>query len=446
MENTEALFSSHIAELKNSFGTIFTTGNFDAIIIHSGTSALYYSDDQEIPFRPLPHFRHLVPGEGPNHILIIRPNDKPELILTLPEDYWYEHKTGEAVFWEKEFAITKVSSAKEAWDILAGKSTGKNFAFIGDTAASGMAAAHNISIGNINPRELIIKLDELRTVKTDYEVACIETANKVSAEGHRRAYDSFFAGGSELDIHHAFLMGAGQAEYQLPYPAITALDEKASVLHYQNKRKIKNTGGICLIDAGVSHNGYPSDITRTWASPKADGRFVSIISALDILQQGLCAKIKPGAHTLTLHYEAHLGIAKILKSLDLIYKDGDEAISAGVTATFFPHGLGHFLGLQVHDVGVSNTENTDAKLAELFPKLRTVRTLEPGNVITVEPGIYFIPMLLKKLKDSPVSNLVNWDLVQALTPCGGVRIEDDVLVTKESQRNLTRPYFESLDK
>ncbi|MFA6006804.1 MAG: Xaa-Pro dipeptidase [Candidatus Paceibacterota bacterium] len=445
MNSIESLFPAHIGPLTQKVGGILRNYNYGALAIHSGTPAFYHSDDQEITFHTLPHFRHWTPLLGPNHILIITPDARPELIIVAPEDYWYEHTMWDDPFWANEFNITHVGNTKAAWDILAGKVTGRNSAFIGDETASGTATGHGILPQNRNPKELLEKLDELRTVKSEYEVACIEKANKIAALGHARAYDAFFAGGSELDIHHAYLIGTKQAEADLPYPIITALDSKSAILHYQNKRE-ERSGAICLLDAGVSHLGFASDVTRTWASPKADGRFVSIISALDTLQKELCEKVRPGVHTLELHYHAHFSIAHILKSHDIIYKEGDEAISAGLTSTFFPHGIGHFLGIQVHDVGSSNAENKDDKLAELFPKLRTMRKLEPGNVITIEPGIYFIPMLLKKLKESSASKFVNWELVEALTPSGGIRIEDNVLVTKEGHRNLTRQYFEQLDK
>lgn len=446
----EKLFAAHVQELQKKIAELLSALHYDLLVIHSGTPALYHADDQEITFHTLPHFRHAVPLEGPNHMVIIVPGEKPELIALCPDDFWYEQARVEQPFWAGEFTTIEVGNIKAAWDILAEKVKGKNAAFVGDETAAGTASGHGILPQNRNPKDLLEKLDELRTVKSAYEIHCIEEASKISAAGHARAYETFFSGGSELDIHHAFLMGAKQAEVSLPYPAITALDDHGAILHYQHKRE-KREGGICLLDAGVAYNGYAADVTRTWAAPKADGRFVGIISALDVLQKELCERVMPGVHTLELHYEAHKGIAHILKSHDIIYTDGDEAISAGLTQPFFPHGLGHFLGIQVHDVGASNLSTpleagTDDKLAELFPKLRTIRKLEPGNVITIEPGIYFIPILLKKLKESASSKLVNWELVQALTPSGGARIEDDVLVTKEGQRNLTRPYFESLDR
>jgi len=482
MENSYGvLFAEHIKTLTGKMAGVMSECGYDVYFAHSGTPVYYHADDQEVPFHTVPHFRHWLPLAGPNHILVISPDKRPEIIRVTPEDFWYEQVKDDAPFWASEFNITDVASADDAWSILNERSINKKVAFVGDRPACERAEANGISKESCNPQILVKKLDELRTVKSDYEVACIEEANRKASGGFIKAYDTFLAGGSELDIHHAFLVGSSQAEVDLPYPAITALDEKSAVLHYQNKRhhlaltapsangaqrgigewsgrpkgprtfanaplcEVDN-GYVCLLDAGASVNGYASDITRTWASPKCDGRFVAILEALNTLQQELCAMVKPGVHTLELHYEAHKGIASILHDVGGIKIAGDEAIKAGLTSPFFPHGLGHFLGIQVHDVGGSNTTEYDNKLAELFPKLRTLRKLEVGNVITIEPGIYFIPMLLRKLKESASSDMVNWDLVSSLTPLGGERIEDDILVTEKGQRNLTRHYFESLDR
>ncbi len=121
-------------------------------------------------------------------------------------------------------------------------------------------------------------------------------------------------------------------------------------------------------------------------------------------------------------------------------------LERGITSTFFPHGLGHFLGLQVHDVGgfQAGPEGGTIAKPEGHPYLRLTRTLEPGHVVTVEPGIYFIPMLLAKLRQSADAGAVNWDAVEAMLPFGGIRIEDDVHVTEGAPENLTRNAFRAV--
>jgi Xaa-Pro dipeptidase len=119
---------------------------------------------------------------------------------------------------------------------------------------------------------------------------------------------------------------------------------------------------------------------------------------------------------------------------------------AGITSAFFPHGLGHHLGLQVHDVAgkVAGPEGPELEQPAAHPFLRNLRPVEAGNVFTVEPGIYFIPQLLDPLRGEPAGRAVNWPAVDALLPCGGVRIEDDVAVTATGTENLTRAAFAEL--
>jgi Xaa-Pro dipeptidase len=142
-----------------------------------------------------------------------------------------------------------------------------------------------------------------------------------------------------------------------------------------------------------------------------------------------------------LHRRTHLGIAELLRRWDLVRSREEEMTAAGITFAFFPHGLGHLLGLQVHDVGGHMGDEAGAALSPPadFPKLRFLRSLEAGHVVTIEPGIYFIDSLLAGLKSGPHAGKVNWDKVARLRPFGGIRIEDDVLVTADGCENLTRP-------
>jgi len=118
----------------------------------------------------------------------------------------------------------------------------------------------------------------------------------------------------------------------------------------------------------------------------------------------------------------------------------DRAIERGLALPFLPHGLGHHLGLQVHDVGGQQVspEGRHRSPSPLYPMLRTTRDLEAGHVVTVEPGLYFIPLLLSPHREGPDAGSFDWDVVDQLLPCGGIRVEDDVLVTEAGHENLTR--------
>jgi Xaa-Pro dipeptidase len=161
------------------------------------------------------------------------------------------------------------------------------------------------------------------------------------------------------------------------------------------------------------------------------------------LQQELCEAVAPGIDWRELHLRAHRLIAQLLRDAGVLQLSAEAAVAAGVSSAFMPHGLGHLLGLQVHDVGgliaVAGTEPIPRP--DGHPALRLTRRLEAGMVVTVEPGLYFIDSLLDKLRAGPHAAAVNWTLVDTLRSCGGIRIEDNVVVTASGHENLTRAAF-----
>lgn len=428
------LYPNHLRTLRERLAEVLASTGYDALVLHSGTPFTYFADDQDAPFRSTPAFAHWLPLRGPHHLLLLAPNEKPYLIMVTPEDFWFDHAREQDPYWASEFTVHEVATPDAAWELLQKELRGHKAAFVGD--ATKTAQEHGL---DGNPENIVTKLHEMRTCKTPYEVACIEAANAQAALGHQHAHEAFLTGASELELHHAFLAGAQTYDGALPYAAITALDEKSAVLHYEGKRAHKN-GKVFLLDAGAKIFGYDSDITRTWTTPSCDARFVSMIAALDTLEQSLAARVGPGVSTLALHKTAHEGVAQILREHHIITANDGTAIDEKITSTFFPHGLGHFLGIQTHDVGAPDPVLEAHPERTRFPKLRSLRTLEQGNIITIEPGIYFIPILLNKLRVLPGAKFVNWTIVDELTPCGGIRIEDDVLVTEGGNKNLTRPF------
>ncbi|MCK6371890.1 MAG: Xaa-Pro dipeptidase, partial [Gammaproteobacteria bacterium] len=293
-----------------------------------------------------------------------------------------------------------------------------------------------------NPPALVGYLHYHRARKSGWELACMRRAAALAAPGHHAAQATFRDGGTEFDILDAFLVGCGQCESELPYGAIVALDAHCATLHYQHRDRDTSRRGQAtnlLLDAGCSVRGYASDITRSYA--RQDGEFARMIADLDELQQALCAAVGPGVPFPDLHRRCHHDIARLLGAWDLVRMPPDEMVAAGVTAAFFPHGLGHLLGLQVHDVGghLADDEGRILEPPADFPRLRFLRTLEPGQVVTIEPGVYFIDSLLERLRAGVHASAIDWDAIERLRRHGGIRIEDDVLVTADGSENLTRP-------
>ncbi len=189
---------------------------------------------------------------------------------------------------------------------------------------------------------------------------------------------------------------------------------------------------MLFVDAGVCFAGYCSDITRTWVKGGGAGAtaFAQLVSGMEAMQQRLCAQVRVGMPYEQLHDESHRQVAGILREVGISRLPADELVSRGMTRAFYPHGLGHSLGLQCHDVGCALRPPREDN-----PFLRNTTDIAAGQVFTIEPGLYFIEALLAPLRKSPD---IDWKLVDALAAFGGIRIEDDVVVQDQGVRNLTR--------
>lgn len=427
-------YKSHIAARQHAAEAALAASGHDGMVIQAGTPFTYFADDQDAPFHNTPHFTHWVPLDGPHHLLHIRPGKKPLLVRVRPEDYWYEQAPLGTPFWLDAFEFHEVPDLGKAWKLIARTA---RTAYIGDDpAGSGQAAEL------CNPEKLVKRLDWDRAYKTEYEIACLEQATIAGARGHTAARQCFLDGGSELDIHHAFVEAVGCTDRELPYETIVALDDHGAILHYCGKRTARN-GKVLLIDCGAKHLGYGSDITRTWTSRGADTVFQDMLRGMDQLQLELCDMVRPGLPYLAVHEAAHVKIADLLHKHGILKVGGQQAVADGLTRPFFPHGIGHFLGVQVHDVGGRQQAPEGGVMPPptQFPYLRTTRTIEANQVFTIEPGIYFIEMLLRPFRSGPQADKIDWRIVDRLASHGGIRIEDNVVAVPGGQKNLTRPHI-----
>ena len=201
-----------------------------------------------------------------------------------------------------------------------------------------------------------------------------------------------------------------------------------------------------LIDAGANFSGYAADITRTYCDDSS-AEFAEMIRAVDNITLTLADALKPNVAYSDLHLLAHDGIAKILQQFGIVNLDAGDIVNEGISKTFFPHGIGHFLGLQVHDVGglINDDRGTPKPAPNEHPFLRCTRMVEPGQVFTIEPGLYFIPSLLAELKSTPQSKYINWDRVDAFKVYGGIRIEDNIVVHTSHNENMTRELWNNVE-
>lgn len=435
------LYKEHIASLKSNYETIFkaleeTALALDGLLIHSGSEGYYFADDNHIAFRSVPHFTHWLPLEGPDHFLLFQPGKALRLFRYVPKDFWYETPKSNQNHYLGQFETLEVNKIAEIPSHLPNLG---NIAYIGNNPS--LAQEWGITQNLIQPKALMTRLDFARAKKTPYEVECMRLANKRAAIGHRAALSSFQAGLSERHIHRDYLNSMDATEYDTPYTNIVAINEKAAVLHYQHKRGSESaSGNLLLIDAGIKTFGYSSDITRTYLREGSDSLFQELLNKMEVLQQALVAKIKVGLSYIKIHRETHKGVAQILSDLGLIKLSAEEIFERGFTHPFFPHGVGHLLGIQVHDVSghVADEEGTPAPPPSEYPFLRFTRNIEKGHVFTIEPGFYFIPMLLEPYRNGLDQGLFDWQIIDRLAPLGGIRIEDNIHVTDEGPENLTR--------
>jgi Xaa-Pro dipeptidase len=371
----------------------------------------------------------------PESCLIYEPGKRPVLIIYRPDDYWHQAPALPGLPWQAHFEIHAVASLEDFSGYFSVLPT--RTAWIGDPAQWRKTVGQEC----INPPALMHALHFYRPYKSEYEIECIRTATRRSVPAHRAAEAAFRQGATEHEILIAFLSAGGQTENGLPYPAIIATNAHGAVLHYQHYDRARSPPASLLIDAACSANGYAADITRTHAFD--DEEFAQMIETLDVTQESLCTRVRPGLPFAELHEFAHRSIARLLHDWGLVRRDPDELVERGITSLFFPHGLGHFLGVQVHELGGTMADTSGLTIAPepRFPHLRLIRTLEESQVLTIEPGIYFIDTLLAQLKGSDVSRDVDWKRIERLRQFGGIRIEDNIVVTESGPENLTRDAF-----
>jgi len=445
-----ALYRAHLLQLQSRCEPLLAAQGFDALAIAAGVEKVAFLDDRAYPFHANPHFLHWLPlTQHPGSWLLVRPGRAPLLVYLQPEDYWHAPPAAPAGYWVEGFEIVVVRTPEQAAQQLSAVVPAR-LAVLGeaDAALPGLAAPNN-------PERLMAALHHARAFKTPYEVQLMRAANRRAALGHLAASAAFEAGGSELDIHGAYLTASGQAERELPYGNIVGLGEHAAVLHWQHQDvRPPAVPRTLLVDAGAACGGYAADITRTWLHPEAPSGaarddFAALLAGMEALELALVDEVRAGIEYIDIHLSAHRRIAQLLLDVGVLRGvSAEAALVQGLSGAFFPHGIGHLLGLQVHDIAGLQTDaaGTRRERPEGHPFLRLTRRLDAGMVVTIEPGLYFIPMLLAELQAGPHSACVDWARVDALRPFGGIRIEDDVVCrgAAEAPENLSREAFTAL--
>ena len=301
--------------------------------------------------------------------------------------------------------------------------------------------------------DLIKAVVEMRSIKEDVEIKEIEKAVDIAYQMHTTAMTMCKPGVKEQEIFGkiegiALSQGAG-----VSFPSIVSVN--GQTLHNHSHDNVLSKGKLLLIDAGAeTAMRYASDITRTIP---VGGKFNPMQKDIyDIVLKANIEAINAAGPKLT-NKDVHLLACKIiaggLKDLGLMKGNVDEAVEAGAHALFMPHGIGHMLGLDVHDmesfgenfVGYGKNTKRSNQFGAAF--LRFALPYKPGHVFTIEPGCYFIPELIDKWRsEGKFMEFINYEAIGAYMSVGGIRIEDDVLITDDGRRKLGKPIPKSVNE
>ena len=292
-----------------------------------------------------------------------------------------------------------------------------------------------------------------RNIKSAEEIEQIETALEVTCQTHTYAFKNAKPGMCEWEIVGAMTgIGLSGGCYH-SFPIIFSVN--GQILHNHHHGNIMQKGDIAINDSGVeSPLHYASDITRTipigGSFTQRQKEIYNIV--LECNTQGIAA-CQPGVEFRQVHALIARTVLAGLKSIGLVRGDLDEAFNACAHTLFFPHGLGHMMGLDVHDmedlgedyVGYTDTIKRRPEFGWAY--LRLAKALEPGNVLTIEPGIYFIPELIDRwIAEKKCENFINYEKLLTYKDFGGIRIEDDVLITEKGYRVLGKPIPKTIEE
>ena len=387
----------------------------DSVIVLASSTNKTRNSDADFPFRQDSNFFYLSGFNEPDSLLVIRPSAKEDNFVMFCRDrdpvreQWDGFRAGQegAV---SQFGADKAYSYSDVNELMPKLLDGAKNVYYSMSSPNGIEAPisawiatirANIRAGSVAPESLLsldILLHEMRLKKSPEEIAIMKKAGSITTNAHNRAMKNVRPGMYEYQLEaeylYAFMKGGGR------YPAYNSIvggGNNACILHYVENNALLNDGDLVLVDAGCEYEHYASDVTRTFP---VNGKFTDEQKALyeivlEAHRQSM-AEIKPGNHQRSPHDKSVEVITDGLNDLGLLKEKNDYT-------KFYMHGVGHWLGMDVHDVGNYTVDGE-------------WRDFEPGMVMTIEPGIYILDSL-EGVEDK-------WKGI-------GIRVEDDVLVTED---------------
>lgn len=407
----------------------------EAVIVYSGYPIQKPGGlDQCYPFLPLPSYFWLTGRRR-----------ETEVILYSRNDGWVEFQKHYGVnesVWEGEkndILVDKTSAVVQTIDTLEAYLQKKNYSRI-------------YKISQVDPihegthRDIKTAMDQIRRCKDEAEVKLIRHLAGIAKSGYHKIEQAIKPGLTEKQLqliyeNEIYSLGA----HTVPYESIVGSGKNAAILHALPTQKQLASNEFVLIDAGVDIYDYCVDITRMFSTSKnaISTQHKDLYNLVHRIQQMCIQALRPGVWWRDVHTSAAEMLTQGLLDLGILQGSYGELIEKEVASAFFPHGLGHLVGLKVRDTG--HEENLHPK-TYFGARLRVDIQLEENHLITVEPGCYFIPSLLYSENiQSKYKSLINWTVVEKWLSIGGVRIEDDILITANGSDNLTAVVSKSTD-
>jgi Xaa-Pro dipeptidase len=412
----------------------------------------YSSDVDHAPFRQESYFHWAFGALEPDCFGAIDVDSGKTTLFTprLPESYLvWSGKIHPPEHFSTKYGIDETFYVDAIATVLKQKSPSVILTLYGLNADSGShtkeATFDGIREFTVNRTILHPVITECRVFKTDLELDVLRYANKISSEAHKKVMKAVKPGMYEYQAESVFLQHCycyGGMRH-MGYTCICASGNNGSVLHYghagEPNSKVIHDGDMCLFDLGGEYYCYISDITCSFP---ANGKFSPqqkfIYEAVLAANRAVMAAAKPGKKWTDMHRLAEQTLLERLKAGGLLQGSVDEMLAAHLGAVFMPHGLGHLMGLDVHDVG-GYPEGVERINEPGIKCLRTARTLQERIVLTIEPGCYFINKLLDDaFANAAQSKFLVKDKIDAYRGFGGVRIEDNVVITANGVELLTQ--------
>ncbi|MBB6052575.1 aminopeptidase P N-terminal domain-containing protein [Armatimonas rosea] len=393
-------------------------GTDEIVLVHAGGQiGRPGGQDQCFPFKVHPHFRWLTGLSVRDAVLAYDPSDGwTEFFPTV---------TAMDTVWEGLLPLNRGRALSElpAWlEARQGK------------AITHLGAGHDSTTSPLEQKTL-----EARRPKDEAELLLMYRAVSATAAGFAAAREALREGLTErqlqIEIETAFARAGATA---VAYDTIVGFGPTSAIFHAEPGSRALAVGEQVLVDAGAEVEGYCADVTRTLPGPSGfTSQQAELLAILDGVERAACLACRPGVEWHDIHRQAARGIAFGLKDLGILRCSPDEALETEAIALFFPHGVGHLLGLGVRDAsGVGPGRGEKRRCCGVTP--RCDLKLEPGFLATVEPGIYFIPALLNDPANrEKYAPQVDWEVLERWLVPGGFRIEDDILVTDSEPINLT---------